>query len=57
MLQDKSEDFEDTWMFLDRRFQDVRNMSNMKQCVRYAKHDSIRFFNFLIHCKFLNTIP
>ena len=57
MLQDKSEDFENTWMFLDRRFQEVRNMSNMKLSVRYAKHDSIRFFNFLIHCKFLNTIP
>jgi hypothetical protein len=46
MLQDKSEDFEDTWMFLDRRFQEVRNMSNMKLSVRYAKHDSLRLFNF-----------
>lgn len=29
MLQDKSEDFEDTWKFLDRRFDDVAGVGGV----------------------------
>ncbi|CAB4001544.1 Ubiquinone biosynthesis COQ9, mitochondrial [Paramuricea clavata] len=39
MVQDKSQEFEDTWMFLDRRFQDIRNTSSMKQCCDKAGED------------------
>ncbi|XP_028410168.1 ubiquinone biosynthesis protein COQ9-B, mitochondrial-like [Dendronephthya gigantea] len=35
MLQDRSEDFQDTWMFLDRRFQDIKTTINMRQnCIK-----------------------
>ena len=34
MVRDRSEDFENTWHFLDRRFQDIRMTGNIKRTVR-----------------------
>lgn len=33
MLQDKSDEFENTWSFLDRRFANIRNTGNFLQSV------------------------
>ena len=34
MVNDRSNDFEETWKFLHRRFQDIKNTSNIKNSVR-----------------------
>ena len=50
MVQDESVDFQDTWNFLDRRFQDTKTITMSRQEVRVAcrnAHMRQLFINFM----------
>lgn len=41
MIQDNSENFEETWKFLDNRFNDIRAFGNLKNNVETVKQFAV----------------